>query len=270
MTATDAATMKAPGKVSSPGRGRRLRALGRAELTLLMRNKAALFVALATPVLLTVLMRQTASGMSLEGTGLSLGTVLVPGSIGYVLVFAVYANMTGIYVTRREELVLKRLRTGEASDNEILAGGSLPSVVLALGQCILLLGVGAVLLDLAPPERPELVVAGLLLGLLMMVLMAAVSAAFTRTTEASQITSFPFMAISFVGSGIVVPLDVMPDKLAFACSLLPVSPVMELVRGGWVGTLSGTDTLKALGVALLWIVLAGLAVNRWFRWEPRR
>lgn len=270
MTTTDAPTMNAPGKVTTSGTGRRLRSLGRAELTLLMRNKAALFVALATPVLLTVLMRQTADGMNLSGTGLSMGTVLVPGSIGYVLVFAVYANMTGIYVTRREELVLKRLRTGEASDNEILAGASLPSVILALGQCVLLLGVGAVLLDLNAPERPELVAAGLLLGLVMMVLLAAVSAAFTKTTEASQITSFPFMAVSFVGSGIVVPLDVMPDTLANICSLLPVSPVMELVRGGWVGTLDGMETLKALGVAVLWTVLAVFAVRRWFRWEPRR
>ncbi|WP_314175737.1 ABC transporter permease [Streptomyces winkii] len=270
MSTTDVATVKAPRRADTSGMGRRLRALGRAELTLLMRNKAMLFVALATPVLLTVLMRQTISGMSLKGTGLSTGTVLIPGSIGYVLVFAVYANLTGIYVTRREELVLKRLRTGEASDGEILTGSALPSLVLALGQCVLLLGGGAAVLDLAPPERPELVAAGLLLGLVLMVLLAAVSAAFTRTTEASQITTFPFMAISFVGSGVVVPLDVMPDTLADVCSLLPVSPTMELVRNGWVGTLSGVDTAQALAVLVVWIVLGTLGVRRWFRWEPRR
>lgn len=270
MSTTDAATVKAPGRVDTSATGRRLRALGRAELTLLMRNKAMLFVALATPVLLTVLMRQTTSGMNLEGTGLSMGTVLIPGSIGYVLVFAVYANLTGIYVTRREELVLKRLRTGEASDGEILVGSALPSLVLALGQCALLLGGGAALLDLAPPERPELVAAGVLLGLVVMVLLAGVSAAFTRTTEASQITTFPFMAVSFVGSGVVIPLDVMPDMMADVCSLLPLSPTMELVRNGWVGTLSGFDTVKALGVLVVWIVLGTIAVKRWFPWEPRR
>lgn len=270
MTATDTATAKAPGRVNPSGTGRRLRALGRAELTLLVRNKAMLFVALATPVLLTVLMRQTTSGMDLEGTGLSMGTVLIPGSIGYVLVFAVYANLTGIYVTRREELVLKRLRTGEASDSEILTGSALPSLVLALGQCALLLGGGAVLLDLAPPERPELVAAGVLLGLALMVLLAGVSATFTRTTEASQITTFPFMAVSFVGSGVVIPLDVMPDTIGTVCSLLPLSPTMELVRNGWVGTISTTDTVKALAILVVWIVLGAVAVRRWFPWEPRR
>ncbi|MGH3311922.1 MAG: ABC transporter permease [Streptomyces sp.] len=270
MSTTEAAAVRAPGKVNTSAMGRRLRALGRAELTLLMRNKAALFVALATPVLLTVLMRQTISGMDLSGTGLSIGMVLIPGSIGYVLVFAVYANLLGIYVARREELVLKRLRTGEAGDGEILAGAAIPSVAIALAQCVLLLAGGAVLLDLPMPERPELVAAGLLLGMVMMVVLAAASAAFTRTTDAAQITSFPFMAVSFVGSGVVVPLDVMPDRLADVCAFLPVSPLMDLVRGGWAGQLSGLDTARALGVAVLWTVLAVFAVRRWFRWEPRR
>ncbi|HEV7627941.1 MAG TPA: ABC transporter permease [Streptomyces sp.] len=269
-TTTEPATANAPARMNTSSAVRRLRALGRAELTLLFRNKAALFVALATPVLLTVLMRQTASGMDLKGTGLSLGLVLIPGSIGYVLIFAVYANLTGAYVTRREELVLKRLRTGEASDNEILAGAALPSVVLGILQCLLLLGGGAVLMDLPAPERPELVAAGLLLGMVLMVGLAAVSAAFTRTTEAAQITSFPVIAVSAVGSGIVIPLDMFPETLADICLLLPLSPVMELVRGGWAGTLSGAESLKALGVAVLWIVVSVLAVRQWFRWEPRR
>lgn len=266
----EAAPVNVPGGARTSAVGRRLRALGRAELTLLLRNKAALFVALATPLLLTVLMRQTIRGMNLSGTGLSVGTVLLPGSIGYVLLFAVYANLLGVYVARREELVLKRLRTGEAADAEILAGAATPAVVIALAQCVLLLAGGAVLLDLPAPARPELVAAGLLLGVLMMVAMAAASAAFTRTTDASQITSFPLMAVSFVGSGVVVPPEVMPDRLAEVCSWLPVSPVMELVRGGWVGQLSGMESLRALGVAVVWTVIAVCAVRRWFRWEPRR
>ncbi|HWM38479.1 MAG TPA: ABC transporter permease [Streptomyces sp.] len=269
-TTTQAATVNAPGRMNTSSTARRLRALGRAELTLLFRNKAALFIALATPILLTLLMRQTASGMDLSGTGLSMGMVLIPGSIGYVLVFAVYANLTGAYVTRREELVLKRLRTGEASDSEILAGSALPSVVLGVLQCVLLLVGGAVLMDLPAPERPELVAAGVLLGMVMMVGLAAVSAAFTRTTEASQITTFPVIAISAVGSGIVIPLDVFPGTLGDICALLPVSAPMELVRGGWAGTLDGPESVKALGVAVLWIVVSVLAVRKWFPWEPRR
>lgn len=270
MSTAQAAPASAPGKMNTPSAARRMGSLGRAELTLLMRNKAALFIALATPILLTLLMRQTASGMDLEGTGLSLGTVLVPGSVGYVLIFAVYANLTGAYVTRREELVLKRLRTGEATDGEILAGAALPSVVLGVAQCVLLFAGGAVLMELGAPKRVDLVVAGVVLGMVMMVGIAAASACFTRSTEAAQITTFPFIAVAAGGSGIVVPFEVFPDTLGEIFRLLPLSPVMELVRGGWTGSLDGLDALKSLGVAVAWIVLSAVVVRRWFPWEPRR
>jgi ABC-2 type transport system permease protein len=248
----------------------RLTALGRAELTLLLRNRTALCVALLMPGAMVVGTKSSLDQIDPDQAGMSAAEAAMTGGIGMVLILVVHLNLVSAYVARREELVLKRLRTGEASDIEILTGGALPSVVIALAQCALLLVGGAVLLDLSAPERPELVAAGVLLGVVMMVLLAAASAAFTRTTEAAQITSFPFMAISFVGSGVVVPLDVMPDQLANICLLLPVSPLMELVRGGWVGTLSGVETLKALGIAALWTVLGVLAVRRWFRWEPRR
>lgn len=254
----------------SGGPVRRLRALGRAELTLLGRNRSALFVALVLPVLLTCAMRQTTRSLDLSGTGLSPGTVLVPGAIGYALLFAVYSNLLGVYVSRREELVLKRLRTGEVRDAEILAGASLPAVVVGAVQCVVLLGGGALLLHLQAPRQPLLVAAGVISGAVLMVVLAAVSAGFTRTTEAAGITSFPLMIVSLVGSGIVVPLEMLPDRVAEVCAWLPLSPVMELVRGGWTGGADAGEALRALGAALLWMAVAMVCARRWFRWEPRR
>jgi ABC-2 type transport system permease protein len=61
----------------------------------------------------------------------------------------------------------------------------------------------------------------------------------------------------------------MPDKLATVCDLLPLSPAIRLVRGGWTGQLSTGEALGALATALAWIFLAVFAVRRRFRWEPR-
>lgn len=248
----------------------RMMALSRAELTLLVRNKTAMFMALVIPAVLTFGVRSTVDGMDLTGTGLTVGTVLLPGAIGYVLLFAVYANLIGSYVVRRQELVLKRLRTGEARDAEILVSGALPTVAIGLVQCALLLVGGAVLLELAPPEDPELVVVGVLLGMALMVALAAVSSAITSTAESAQLTPMPLMMVSFIGSGMLLPLEVLPDRVAMVCQWLPLTPVMELVRGGWTGGLEGVDALRAVGIAVVWTALAVFAVRRWFRWEPRR
>jgi ABC-2 type transport system permease protein len=73
-----------------------------------------------------------------------------------------------------------------------------------------------------------------------------------------------------IGSGITVPTEVLPDRLASVCALLPLSPAIRLVRGGWTGHLSAYEALGATATALAWAVVAVFAVRRWFRWEPRR
>lgn len=265
---SDTAPAPAPGGTTA-ALGR-LRALGRAELTLLVRNRTALFTALVIPIALAFATRGVTSEMDLTGTGLTAGTVMLPASIGFVLLFAVYSNLVGTYVVRREELVLKRLRTGEAGDGEILAGAALPSVVVALAQCVLLAAGGAVLLELTPPDDPGLLVLGLVLGMLLMVVAAAATAAFTNTAEAAQMTPMPLMLVSFMLSGVLVPLETLPDQLATAAAFLPFTPVMDLVRGGWTGGLDGMEALRAVGVAVAWAALAGWTVRSRFRWEPRR
>ncbi|AXK34837.1 ABC transporter permease [Streptomyces armeniacus] len=269
MSTATAGTAPAAGTARTTAAGR-LRALGRAELTLLVRNRTALFSALAIPVLLTVTTRGLVEEMDLSGTGLSVGTVLLPGSMGFVLLFAVYSNMVGTYTARREELVLKRLRTGEPGDTEILLGAALPTIVIAVTQCVLLAVGGAILLDLSAPGAPVLLVAGLLLGLALTVAAAAASTIVTRSTEAAQMTPLPLMMVSFVFSEVFVPLDGMPDTVAAVAAWLPMSPVMELLRGGWTGDLGAAEALRALVVAGAWTALALWAVRKRFRWEPRR
>lgn len=248
----------------------RMTALARAELTLLGRSRATLISALFVPLLLPLSVRSATDQMDLAEAGLSVGMVILPAAVGFSLLFAIYTALTNIYVVRREELVLKRLRTGELRDPEILVGAALPAVGIALVQCLLLAIGCTVLLDLKAPPAPHLAVLGVLLGVVMCVALAAVTASISRTAESAQVTSLPLMFVSLLGSGITVPLEVLPDRVASVCELLPLSPVITLVRGGWTGDLSAYDALGAVATALAWTVLAVFAVRRWFRWEPRR
>ncbi|MGW6057114.1 ABC transporter permease [Streptomyces sp. NPDC055189] len=248
----------------------RMWSLARAELTLLGRAKGTLVAALFVPLAMPFSLSQVTEGMDLKAHGLSVGSVVVPGAIGFSLLFAVYSALTTVFAARREELVLKRLRTGELRDPEILAGAALPSVAIGLTQCVVLAIGCSVLLDAGAPSAPHLAVIGVLLGLVMFSALAAVTASFSRSVESAQVMSMPLAFASMFGSGLFIPFEVMPDKVAAVCELLPLSPVIELVRGGWTGDLSGGETVSALVTAVAWTVVSVFAVRRWFRWEPRR
>ncbi|MFD3731440.1 ABC transporter permease [Streptomyces sp. NPDC058632] len=248
----------------------RMRALARAELTLLGRSKGTLFAALFVPAVVPFSLRTASDEMDLAGAGLSVGTLILPAAIGFSLLFAVYAALVGVFVTRREELVLKRLRTGELRDAEILTASSLPSGAIGLAQSLLLAVGCALLMDMDAPKAAHLAVLGLLLGLVLSATLAAVTASFTRTAESAQVTSMPVLLVSMFASGMTVPLEILPDRLASVCELLPFTPVMTLVRGGFTGNLSGSETLFALATGVAWTLVSVFAVRRWFRWEPRR
>ncbi len=248
---------------------RRLNALARAELILLIRNRSAIFVALVLPIVMIFSIRASLEQIDLAGTGLSVAGAALTGGIGIVLVQVVYMNLVTGYVTRREELVLKRLRTGEVTDREILISTALPSVALAVLQSVLLVVAGAIAFDLSAPKRPELFLLGLLVGFVMTSALAAATSAVTRTVQTSQLTTLPLFFVSLFASGIFVPLDVFPDKLAAVFELLPLTGVMTLVRHGWLGGVEGGDLVTAAVAALAWTAFAVFAVRRWFRWDPR-
>jgi ABC-2 type transport system permease protein len=242
-----------------PDVGRRVRSLARAELILLRRNRTALVNAILPP--------------------LAIGALAVPGRpalltavVALVLVSVVYYTLVGTYVARREDLVLKRLRVGELTDGEILAGTAVPAVVLAIGQILLLVGVGAVFLG--PPGNPLLLVLGVLAGAVVFALLAAASAIVTRTVELAQVTTLPIVLACLAGSGLLVPVDDLPFAVLQGLRFLPLTPVLELVRLGWLSTDGFLADLRAAavptGILLVWGFVGVVVVRRWFRWEPRR
>ena len=115
------------------GSARRIGALSRAEALLLRRNPMALLTALGTPLIGVVLLNAFPATGSVPLPGASIVVTVT----AFALLFPLYYNLVTTLVARREELVLKRLRSGECSDSEILIGAGAPAMTIAWGQTII-------------------------------------------------------------------------------------------------------------------------------------
>nr|MDT0667532.1 ABC transporter permease [Micromonospora sp. DSM 115978] len=94
------------------------------------------------------------------------------------------------------------------------------------------------------------------------------------------VTTTPALFASFAFSGLFLPLDTLPEGLEQLGRLLPLTPVVDLLRLGLTGTAADGTTVGLAGsfgeavpsvlVLLAWAAVGSYMTRRWFRWEPRR
>lgn len=116
-----------------PSRLTRLRSAATAEARLLVRNRTAVFNSVLMPVLLVA----AVPALGVGGGEVGIGPTMLTAAVVISLVYLTYYNLVTTYVARREELVLQRMRTGELSDGEVLAATAVPTLVVTVGQLLL-------------------------------------------------------------------------------------------------------------------------------------
>ncbi|MEN5075906.1 ABC transporter permease [Isoptericola cucumis] len=278
-TTTTATTRRRTGPAAPPTVSpRRVWALARAELLLLVRNRTALFNALALPPLSVALF--AAVGGIGDGATDAMGAMLLNLLVFMALAFVVYYNLTVAYVARREELVLKRYLVGECSRAEILAGAAVPAFAVALAQTVL--GVVAVSVFLEPPAfvNPLLMVVAVVGGAVMLTTLAAATSGLSRTVESAQLTTLPLLIVAIPFAGLFGGPGASSGVLDTVGTFTPLRPITDLMLLGAAGidgdgtVLTFAETFAAArlpwAVLVAWTVLAALAARRWMRWEPRR
>jgi ABC-2 type transport system permease protein len=253
---------------------RRTASLTRWNAVLLSRNRLALFYAVVMPLLPLGLLLTGERGSASVGASAIVTAYLV------IALFPVYYNVLAQFVSRRDELVLKRMRTGESRDAELLASIALPGVVTALALSAIAVPIAAAL-GQPLPVNPVLYVALAVLVTVMFSAFAYWTAAWTKNAEAAQLTSMPIIGLSTLGA-LTSTLPEMSDRLRDLLSLTPGAAIADLVRIGWLGlegpgagetTLTIAETWGPASGPLLvmsaWIAVAIVLARRSMRWEPR-
>ncbi|RFS85333.1 ABC transporter permease [Actinomadura spongiicola] len=254
--------------------------VSRLDLTLLWRNRTAMFSVFGLPLLF--------AGMLVPMKGQDIGGVdgaLLQGTghLGFFLLFAVFMNLVTVFTARREDLTLKRLRGTALSDAEITGGGIVTATAMYALQVLALVVVLGVAFGGRFPADPVLLLVGLAGGVAVFATLSFVISGITPNAELAQLTVLPIMFGCMLGGGVMFPMDALPDWLAQPTRLLPLSPVVEISRTGYfgqdfydhgahpsVGVLEGWRTcLPSFIVLAVWGVLGRSLAIRWFRWEPR-
>ncbi|MEU6779229.1 ABC transporter permease [Nonomuraea angiospora] len=224
---------------------------------LFWRDKSMLFASVVTPVGLAV-------GMPLLMKNVldpSAATAIFQSTISVLLAITAFMNVAVALATRRDQLVLKRLRASRLTDGQILLGQIASTATQTVAMIALSTVAVRIVAGVPFPEDPlgfaTITVAG---SAVMSLLGAAYTAAIPRAELAAAYT-MPVFLVSGVSAGAMGPIP-LPSWLRPALDLLPTSVVVNAVKTG--------DLAVPALVLAAWTVVGVVVLRLWFRWEPRR
>ncbi|WP_433255015.1 ABC transporter permease [Streptosporangium sp. CA-135522] len=197
------------------------------------------------------------------------------GVLAMVLTLATFSQIAVTLTARRDQLLLKRMRTTGLSDRAIL-GGEIGNLVV---QGTLLTAVVSVslyaLTSLPVPRDPLLYLVFVVAGAAVLCLLGAAFTAIVPRTELAAVMAMPVFFLAGVGAGGFGPiLEILPGWVRTVLGLLPTGAVVEAAQAAYAADGTFAGDLRAAAVPALklavWAAIGLFAVSRWFRWDTRK
>lgn len=192
--------------------------------------------------------------------------VSVPAWTGLIIATTGFLSLAINVSTYRERGILRRFRLTPLRPHAIL--GAQIAVLLfmtGLGMCLLMLA-GRLVFGLRFEGNPLSVVAAFSLGSLSIFSIGFLLAGTAPTARTAQAVGMIIFYPMIFLSGATIPLEQMTGPIRRWASVLPLTHVVRLLRGLWVGEPWSRHLTE---VAILSaILIAGVALSAWlFRWE---
>ncbi|MGO2056904.1 MAG: ABC transporter permease [Candidatus Corynebacterium faecigallinarum] len=262
---------------------KRFMALARAETLQFVRNKTLLINAAVVPIAFALVMYFVQSGND-EASKVDAAATAMEYFLLFALMFVQYYTVLSMVTTRRDEGVLKRLRTGESRDVEILSASSFPGAVLTIVFTVVI-AVLLMVLGAPGPVNVVPIIVAVLLGLAVVSGLALVTSGFTKNAEAAQITSLPVIVLLFASMGLFRQL--YPEAVTEIVDRTPFALIFDLAQYGWAGNTmmdrisadgaaplsSGevlAETWQMMLILVVWAVVCLWAGAKYVRWDVRR
>lgn len=195
---------------------------------------------------------------------------ILPGQLGFSILFSTLFGIAFTFFVLREQLVLKRFYASPVNRIHILFGIGMSRLFFQLMNVLVLILVGHFFLNFTLQHGAVTVVEMLLLTILMLFLLMGVGLIFSSIakTDASiplliNLFGFPQMLLS----GTFFSISVFPPWLQSICKALPLTQFNDAIRKISFEGLHLWDTWKEIGIMGIWMVVIYAILIKVIKWE---
>ena len=233
---------------------------------LFMREPIAAFFALVFPLMILFIFGSIYGNEPAEIFG-GRGSmdVQVPAYIAMIIGSVALSIAINVSVYR-ERGILRRYRATPLQPQKILAANVLVYFWITLIGAILLIVAAKIFFDLHFEGNWLSVLAGFILCCLSFFALGFLLAAVAPTARVAQVVGMALFYPMLFLSGAGMPREIFPESLQNFSKFLPLTYVVDLMKGLWFGG-AWRNYLLEVGVLVGLLVVGVLLASRFFRWE---
>jgi ABC-2 type transport system permease protein len=195
---------------------------------------------------------------------------VLPGQLGFSILFATLFGIAFTFFTLREQLVLKRFYASPVNRMSILLGIGMSRLFFQLINVIVLIGFGYFFLNFTLQHGVATFFDMLVMTVIMLFLLMGVGLIFSSIAKSDSsipllinLFGFPQMMLS----GTFFPIEVFPKWLQEICRVLPLTQYNDAVRKISFEGLGLLDCWKEIGILGIWIAITYGILGRVIKWE---
>lgn len=237
------------------------------EIKLFLREPVAAFFTLAFPLMMLFLFGSIYGN---EPTpffgGYGSVDVSVPAYTAMIIATSGLLGLTIIVASYREQGILRRLRATPLRPQAILGAQVIVTFLMtALGMALLVIA-GRLVYGLRFDGNPLDVLAAFVLSSATFFALGFVLAGLLPTARTAQTVAMVLFYPMVFLSGATIPREVLPESIRQFAQVLPLSHVVTLLRGLWMGDSWGKYLSETVILVTL-LIVGVLLSSKTFRWE---
>ncbi len=195
---------------------------------------------------------------------------ILPGQLGFSILFSTLFGIAFVFFTLREQLVLKRFYASPVKKINILLGIGMSRLFFQLMNVMVLILFGHFFLNFTLVHGALTFLEMVVLSVYMLFLLMGVGLIISSIVKTD--TSIPLL-INLFGfpqmllSGTFFPVEVFPQWLQNICQALPLTQFNTAMRKISFEGLHLFDCWKELGIMGIWIIVTYAVTARVMKWE---